>query len=87
MADDMFYHGGMTLVDITKDTVTAQTLYKGVTAHDANGKLLVGIMDGTISSENLDAELTEQDNLISEQDSLIAQIRAALELKMTGGAN
>lgn len=87
MADDMFYHGGMTLVDITKDTVTKHTLYKGVTAHDANGNLLVGVMDGTISSENLDAELAEQDSLISEQDSLIAQIRAALEIKMAGGAN
>lgn len=30
-------------VDTSKDTVTAETLLKGVTAHDASGKQITGI--------------------------------------------
>lgn len=34
------------LVDLTGDTVTAETLAEGVTAHDANGERVVGTMTG-----------------------------------------
>lgn len=35
---------GETLIDLTKDTITPQTLEKGVTAHDARGEPIVGTM-------------------------------------------
>lgn len=35
-------YGGRTLVDLTNDTVTPETLAKGVTAHDASGKQITG---------------------------------------------
>lgn len=35
-------YSGETLVDLTSDTVTAETLAEGVTAHNASGELIVG---------------------------------------------
>ena len=35
---------GETLIDISKDTVTPQTLVKGYTAHNSNGEQIVGTM-------------------------------------------
>jgi hypothetical protein len=35
---------GETLIDISKDTVTPQTLAKGYTAHNSNGEQIVGTM-------------------------------------------
>ena len=38
--------GNETLLDLTADTVTPQTLYSGTTAHDASGQIIVGTMSG-----------------------------------------
>ena len=35
---------GTTLIDLTSDTVTPETLAEGITAHDASGTLIEGIM-------------------------------------------
>lgn len=35
-------YNGETLVDLTEDSVTAETLDEGVTAHDASGAAIVG---------------------------------------------
>lgn len=35
---------GVTLIDLTADTVTAETLAEGVTAHNAQGELITGTM-------------------------------------------
>lgn len=35
-------YGGNTLIDLTSDTVTAATLFKGVTAHAADGSIITG---------------------------------------------
>ena len=37
-------NGEETLIDLTEDTVTAETLTEGVTAHDASGARIVGTM-------------------------------------------
>lgn len=37
--------GGDTLIDLTNDSVTAGTLVKGATAHDAAGERVVGTLD------------------------------------------
>lgn len=34
-----------TLIDLTEDTVTPETLAKGITAHDASGALIIGTME------------------------------------------
>lgn len=35
-------YGGKTLIDLTGDTVTAEKLLRGVTAHDKTGKMIIG---------------------------------------------
>lgn len=96
MAVNKVLFGGETVIDLTSDTVTADSLMKGVTAHAKDGNLVTGTF-------TLESELTQQDSLISqiqnglkgkatsenlsneleEQDDLIAQIIAALEQKQT----
>ena len=44
MAVNKVTYGGKTLIDLTGDTVTADTLAEGVTAHDASGAEIVGTM-------------------------------------------
>lgn len=42
MAYNKIIYGGNTLIDLTGDTVTADTLLTGVTAHDMSGEVITG---------------------------------------------
>lgn len=42
---------GVTLLDISKDTVTADVLAKGYSAHDASGKRIIGKLTGSRGGE------------------------------------
>ncbi len=95
MAVNKVVYGGDTLVDLTSDTVSEDTVFQGATFHGADGDAKTGTF--TIAKE-----LTDQDSVIeqiktalqgkaagvdlsaelSEQDSLIEQIRNALLAKM-----
>lgn len=46
MAISKVIYAGVALIDLTADTVTAETLAEGVTAHDASGAQIVGTMTG-----------------------------------------
>lgn len=46
MAYNKIIYKGDTLIDLTKDTVTPETLMKGATAHGKNGEPIVGIATG-----------------------------------------
>lgn len=63
--------GEQVLVDLTGDSVSEGTLFEGETAHAANGEKIVGTF--TLESE------------MYEQDTLIEQIKTALEGKAAGG--
>lgn len=39
--------GGQTIIDLTEDTVTPQTLAEGITAHNAAGEVITGVMSTT----------------------------------------
>lgn len=39
---------GRTVMDLTSDTVTADTLAKGITAHDKSGNPIVGTMQAVL---------------------------------------
>ena len=67
--------GARTLIDLTRDTVTPETLAEGVYAHDASGNEIVGTMK---RSEDLDTVLTEQ-------EALITELKKALAGKASGG--
>ena len=54
MAVNKVVYGTTVLVDLTKDTVTADKLLKGATAHDASGEPITGMLEagGGGSSDN-----------------------------------
>ena len=52
MAVNKVVYGSETLVDLTNDTVTPETLAVGVTAHDASGKVITGAMGCSIIDES-----------------------------------
>lgn len=68
--------GDRVLVDLTGDSVTADSLVTGYTAHGADGEIVEGA-----NPYELDATNTE----VSIQAALIAQIQAALEGKASPG--
>lgn len=47
MAVNKVEYGGNTLIDLTSDTVTPETLAAGVTAHDARGVTIMGTMSNS----------------------------------------
>ena len=42
MPNNKVVYGGKTLIDLTADTVTPETLQEGTTAHDKSGTLITG---------------------------------------------
>lgn len=46
MAVNRVDYGGSTLIDLTADTVTADSLLSGFTAHGADGEPIIGTADG-----------------------------------------
>lgn len=53
MAISKVVYGNKTLVDLTSDTVTAETLADGYTAHDAAGNKITGLAGASIDGESL----------------------------------
>lgn len=68
--------GFETLINLTGDTVTKESLVQGMTAHGANGEILVG--------EN-PYELQSTNQTVDEQTDIIDQIKAVLKNKAAGG--
>ena len=67
MAANKVIVNNQTIIDLTADTVTAATLKKGVTAHDASGAQITGTMEEASTSETwvLKAELAIPDDHVS----------------------
>lgn len=63
MAVNKVVLGDQTLIDLTADTITADKLSKGVTAHDMAGEPIVGTMEGGGSSQRIESSVyTEEIN-------------------------
>ena len=73
MAVNKVIYGNNTLVDLTNDSATESVVFAGATFHGSDGETKTGTF--TISEE------------ITEQDSLIAQIKLALAGKAAGGGS
>lgn len=73
MAVNKVIYGDKTLVDLTNDSATEAVVFEGATFHGSDGETKTGTF--TISEE------------ITEQDSLIAQIKLALAGKAAGGGS
>lgn len=76
MAVSKVSYGGNTLIDLTGDTITADTLLSGITAHGADGEPIIG--------EN-PYEKTATNTEVNTQAQLISQIAQALEGKSVEG--
>lgn len=46
-------YGNSTLIDLTSDTVTADKVLSGYTAHDASGASITGTAGASVSGTNL----------------------------------
>ena len=53
MAVNKVVYGGDTLIDLSADTVTPETLRQGATAHGANGERITGTAASSVSGEVL----------------------------------
>ena len=51
-------YGNTVLIDLTSDTVTADKLMQGYTAHDRTGALITGTATGGIDGDNLEYGLS-----------------------------
>ena len=77
MAVNKVVYGNKTLIDLSNDSITADALVQGFTAHDKKGV--------SISGANPYAKAAT-DATVQTQAELIAQIAAALEGKAAGGS-
>lgn len=85
---------GQTLIDLTNDTITPETLLKGITAHDANGDAIVGTLIGGGGSSDWLYEVgefstTEATHTVTHHlgkipDIIIIQLAVAMEQVDTG---
>lgn len=75
MAINKVVYNAKTLIDLTKDTVTAETLKKGYTAHKADGTIVTGIFEGSDIDEIdriLTAGLTDGYKHFSDDGTIIS---------------
>lgn len=63
MAYNKVIYKGEVLVDLTQDSVTAETLAVGATAHDKSGEVIVGTFEGNNGIDTSDATATASDIL------------------------
>lgn len=59
MAVSKVIYGGETLIDLTADTITADKLQKGVTAHGADGEPITGTCDYDVNTQDATATAAE----------------------------
>lgn len=59
MAISKVIYGGQTLIDLTADTVTADQLKKGITAHGADGELITGTCTHDANTQDATATAAE----------------------------
>ena len=75
MSINKVIYGGKTLIDLSSDTVTSETLLKGVTAHKKDGSIIIGInsdeIDRILSSGLTDGykQFSDDGTIISTTDS------------------
>lgn len=64
MAKNKIIYGGEVLIDLTADTVTADKLASGITAHDRSGAIITGT--NTYDADTTDANATASEILLGQ---------------------
>ena len=75
MAISKVVYGGKTLIDLTADTITADKLLSGITAHGADGEKITGTCDYDVNS---------QDATVAVAEILVGKTAYARGAKLTG---
>ena len=75
MAISKIVYGGNTLIDLTSDTVKAEKLLKGYTAHGADGELITG---------NCEYDANTQDATAVDTEILATKVAYVRGVKITG---
>ena len=83
MAINKVVYGNRTLIDLTGDTVTANTLLSGVTAHAANGTAITGAVvtaeiDDTLTIEGDAADAKAAGDAIAALQDRVLALETAL---------
>ena len=58
MSFNKVIYGNKTLIDLTTDTVTEESLLEGYTAHKADGSVIIGKFKGGSATAEIDQILT-----------------------------
>lgn len=77
MAVNKVEYGGRTLIDLTGDTVTPETLVRGATAHNAAGELIEGENPGS-SGDMLKSDY-DPENEVQEAGGIAAYVLALIK--------
>jgi hypothetical protein len=89
MSTSKVVYNGETLIDISEDTVTPDTLAEGATAHNSNGEQITGTMKAG-SGLNVQADLAqtdpEQPDYVKGQEVIDEKIEAYAVAKVEKGA-
>lgn len=75
MGKNKIIYGGTVLIDLTADTVTADKLISGITAHDKSGEIITGTCDYDVNSTDATVAVAEM---------LIGKTAYARGSKLTG---
>lgn len=77
-------YGGKTLIDLTADTVTADKILKGATAHDKSGAAIVGAC--TFNADTSDATATGAE-ILSGKTAYVNGVKVTGEMRNNGAVN
>ena len=96
MAVNKVEYGGQTLMDLTSDTVTEETLVQGTTAHNAAGEQITGSFDpdkllsfgtGTISLFSIQSYVAPADGFVMIYANPKTSAAESILVDVTGGFN
>ena len=77
-------YGGKTLIDLTADTVTADKILKGVTAHDKSGAIITGAC--TYNADTSDATAARAE-ILSGKTAYVNKVKITGEMKNNGAVS
>lgn len=77
-------YGGKTLIDLTADTVTADKILKGATAHDKSGAPIVGAC--TYNADTSDATATGAE-ILAGKTAYVNRVKITGEMKNNGAVS